>query len=119
MTTGMAEWVERIVVLAGQRAGQDVSENTPDVAGRATLRLPDHLRTAIESVDLLAALGKLGRERSGTAADIQHPPTAQRQLAQQQPVVRRVVIPVEHSQTLPKASSRARQDSDNERHPAG
>jgi hypothetical protein len=38
-------------------------------------------------------------------------PAALRHLAEKQPVVIRVVILVEHSQTLPKASSRTRQDT--------
>lgn len=49
---------------------------------------------------MLTALGKLGCERTGTTADIQHTPAALRHLAEQQPVVISVVIPVEHSQTL-------------------
>jgi hypothetical protein len=65
---------------------------------------------AIEGIDLITSPGKPGCERSGTAADIQHPPAALRHLAEQQPVIIRVVIPVEHSQTLPKTSSRTRQD---------
>src|SRR5690348_9978077 len=95
-----ADREDRVVVLAGQWAGQDVYENTGDVAGRAALRLLDHLRGAIEGVDLLTSPGKLGCEPSGTAADIEHSPAARRQLTEQQPVVIRVMIPVEHSPTL-------------------
>ena len=60
---------------------------------------------------MITSPGKPGCERSGTAADIQHPPAALRHLAKQQPVIIRVVIPVKHSQTLPKTSSRTREDT--------
>jgi hypothetical protein len=74
---------------------EDVSQNTVDVAGRTALRLLDHFCRAIEGIDLITSPGKPGCERSGTAADIQHPPAARRHLAEQQPVIIRIVIPVE------------------------
>jgi hypothetical protein len=41
-----------------------------------TCQLLDHLCRAIEGIDLITSPGKPGCERSGTAADIQHPPAA-------------------------------------------
>jgi hypothetical protein len=42
----------RVPISRHNRVGQDVSENTVDVAGRAALRLLDHLCRAIEGIDL-------------------------------------------------------------------
>ena len=92
--------------LVGDRLPQRSRQGVPDVHvfGRAALRLFDHLRGAIEGVDLITSLGETGRARSGATADIQHPPAGLRHLAKQQPVEIGVVIPIEHDDTLPRLS---------------
>jgi hypothetical protein len=95
-----ADREDRVVVLVRHRAGQGISANAVHVAGGALPRQLDHLRGAIESIDPLGALSEPSSECSGAAADVQRPPARLWHLPEQQPVVERVVIPIEHSQTL-------------------
>jgi hypothetical protein len=69
------------------------------VVGGAALRLLDHRHRAVDGVDLRAPHGEPGRERSGAAADVQHPPAALRQPPEQDPLVVGVVIPLVHGRT--------------------
>jgi hypothetical protein len=43
------------------------------VVGCAALGLLDHLRGAVDGVDVVDPLGESGRERSGATSDVQYP----------------------------------------------
>jgi hypothetical protein len=52
-------------------------------------------RRAIQGVDVFCSLGEFHGERSGAAADIEHPVAGPRQVPQDQAMIEGVVIPVQ------------------------
>jgi len=95
-----ADGHDGVILCAGQRVLQQISEDACDIGRCHPLGLFDHGRGAVKGVYPFRSLGQFHGEGSGATAHVEYSITWMWQVPQEQPVVIGVVIPVQRVHAL-------------------